>query len=179
MQKSDARAIVRERLDDLQNKKELSDKICKQILDLNLQCKNILLYKALDSEVNVDPLIDAYLETMNVYLPKIVGRDIVLVKVDKDTKYEKGMFGIKEPIGEELDAKDVPIDICIAPLLGFDAHLNRLGKGKGYFDRYFDKANPKKIGVAFEVQKVSKVDFLPYDHKLDMVVTEVGIYENN
>ena len=68
MQKSDARAIVRERLNELQNKKELSDKICKQILDLNLQCKNILLYKALDSEVNVDPLIDAYLGKMNVYL---------------------------------------------------------------------------------------------------------------
>ena len=61
MQKSDARAIVRERLNDLQNKKELSEKICKQILDLNLQCNNILLYKALDSEVNIDPLIDAYL----------------------------------------------------------------------------------------------------------------------
>ena len=179
MEKQSARLLIRERLRTLDNKQILSDMICKKIKGLNMKGKSILLYKALESEVNVDELIKMYMNTFDVYLPKVKGDQMVLIKIDENTKYSVGAFNISEPIGKELDPKDVNIDVCITPLLGFDESLNRLGKGKGYYDRFFAKCNCKKIGVAFEAQKVDAIDVDKFDKKLDLVVTEEKVYANN
>ena len=142
--------------------------------------KSVLLYKALSYEVDVDELINKYLLERDVYLPKVQGDDMCIVKIDKDTKYIKGAFSIQEPEGELIKPEDVNIDLCITPLLGFDTSLNRLGKGKGYYDRFFAKSKPMtKLGVAFSVQKVDRIDAEPHDIKLDFIVTEESIYENN
>lgn len=179
MDKQSARLLIREKLRTLDNKQNLSTTICQKIKGLNMKGKSILLYKALPSEVNVDELISTYLDSFDVYLPKVKGDEMVLIKIDKNTEYEIGAFNIKEPKGKELNPIDVDIDICITPLLGFDESLNRLGKGKGYYDRFFAKCNCRKIGVAFEAQKVDSIDADKFDVKLDMIVTEGNVYANN
>ena len=179
MQKSEARAIIRDRLKALDGKLDKSKKICDKFEGLNLRFNSILLYKALDSEVNVDSLIEKYKNNKAVYLPKVIGNDMALIRVDQNTKYGKGAFNILEPIGEELNPKDVQIDICVTPLLGFDEALNRLGKGKGYYDKFFAVNDPIKVGMAFETQRVEDVVFFEFDKKLDMIITEDKIYENN
>ena len=179
MEKIQSRKFVKEKLALLDNKDMLSRIICSKVKALKLDCKSILLYKALSTEVNVDELIQYYLDKCEVYLPKVKGDDIVLIQVNKDTIYESGAFGIKEPVGLEINPGDVKIDICITPLLAFDESLNRLGKGKGYYDRFFSKCECKKIAVAFEVQKLDLIDAEAHDKKLDLVVTEERIYENN
>ena len=179
MDKQSARILIRKKLRTLDNKQNLSTTICKKIKGLNMKGKSILLYKALPSEVNVDELISTYLKTFDVYLPKVKGEEMVVIKIDENTKYSNGAFNIKEPIGKELNPEEVDIDICITPLLGFDESLNRLGKGKGYYDRFFAKCNCRKIGVAFETQKVDSIDADKFDVKLDMIVTEGNVYANN
>ena len=179
MDKIQSRKVIREKLALLENKDILSKAICEKVKALNLDCKSILLYSALKSEVNVDELISYYMSKCDIYLPKVKGEDMVIVKVDKDTKYEIGPFGIKEPIGKEIQPIDAKIDVCITPLLGFDKNLNRLGKGKGYYDKFFAKCDTRKIGVAFEAQKLDSIDSDEYDKKLDMIITEENIYENN
>ena len=179
MEKPQARLVIKERLSNLLDKDAKSAKIVEKIEDLNLDAKSILLYKALKSEVNVDALINYYLEKARVYLPKIKGDEMVIVEVDKSTTYNTGAFSILEPCGKEINAEEAKIDICITPLLGFDESLNRLGKGKGYYDRFFAKCKCKKIGVAFEAQKVDAIECSNYDVKLDMVVSEDRIYANN
>ncbi len=179
MDKQSARLIIKDRLNKATDLLAKSEVICTKLKNINLDAKSILLYKALNKEVNVNSLIEYYLDTSKVFLPKVKGDDMVLVEITKDTKYSLGPFNIQEPIGKELNVEDVDIDVCITPLLGFDDNLNRIGKGKGYYDKFFAKSNCKKIGVAFEIQKISDVIFEKHDVKLDMVITEDKIYANN
>ena len=70
-------------------------------------------------------------------------------------------------------------DCIIIPMLGFDPHsLHRLGNGGGYYDRFLStQSSARKIGVCFELGKVNELPNGPHDVPLDVVVTEVGIYE--
>lgn len=180
MSKRLIREAIKDRLKLLENKDVLSKAICDKVEGLTLMFSSVLLYKAMPIEVNVDSLIEKYLNTKHVYLPKVVGDDIYLVKITKDTTYNVGAFNILEPNGELINPKDVKIDLCITPLLGFDKSLNRLGKGKGYYDRFFAKNSPKiKLGVAYNAQEIEKIDAEPHDVRLDIVVTEDKVYENN
>ena len=86
-------------------------------------------------------------------------------------------FGILDPF---LQTKFLIPDIMLVPLLSFDSENNRLGYGKGYYDRYLSKfsRNRKKIitiGVAFLFQKYNKLPVSKLDIKLDFILTEKGL----
>ena len=68
----------------------------------------------------------------------------------------------------------------LLPLLAFDKNRNRLGYGKGYYDRYFSKTKKKnnqiiKIGIAFSFQEFKRIPVNSTDVKLDYILTEKGI----
>ena len=81
-------------------------------------------------------------------------------------------FGIPEPYKK----KKIYPDVILVPLVAFDANLNRLGYGGGYYDRIIQKLENKKkilkIGLAFSFQRVKKVPIFKYDKKLDYILTE-------
>ncbi|QJD28589.1 5-formyltetrahydrofolate cyclo-ligase [Methylococcus geothermalis] len=93
-------------------------------------------------------------------------------------------YGIPEPPvdqGTITDARE--LDLVFMPLVAFDPRGNRLGMGGGYYDRTFAfrldepaSAKPRLIGLAFEGQKVERLEAQPWDVPLDAVVTEAGIY---
>ena len=88
-------------------------------------------------------------------------------------------FGIPEPI--ETQKSFFP-DIVLVPLLAFDNNKNRLGYGRGYYDRYLNnlkKLNKKieAIGVAFSFQNYKKIPSSSYDFKLNNVFTEKGFLQ--
>jgi 5-formyltetrahydrofolate cyclo-ligase len=67
--------------------------------------------------------------------------------------------------------------VIITPLLAFDAELNRLGQGKGFYDYTFAQYNKKglnicKLGLALEMQKVEKLPTCDHDIRLDAIITE-------
>ena len=84
-------------------------------------------------------------------------------------------FGIPEPLGSKI----IYPDILLVPLVAYDGHLNRLGYGGGYYDRYIEKLEKIKkvikIGLAFSFQKISSIPINQYDKKLDFIVTEKEI----
>ena len=85
-------------------------------------------------------------------------------------------FGIPEPLKSK---KKIP-SIILVPLLAFDETKNRVGYGKGFYDKYLNKylKSKKKIltvGVAFSFQKYNKLPVNDNDFKLDYVITEKGI----
>ena len=90
---------------------------------------------------------------------------------------EVNSFGTLEP----LKSKKIYVpDVMLLPLLAFDKNRNRLGYGKGYYDRYLSKTLKKKkqmikIGIAFSFQKSKKIPFNSTDVKLDYILTEKGI----
>ena len=84
-------------------------------------------------------------------------------------------FGIPEPLGSKI----IYPDILLVPLVAYDGHLNRLGYGGGYYDRYIEKLEKIKkvikIGLAFSFQKISSIPINQYDKRLDFIVTEKEI----
>ena len=97
-------------------------------------------------------------------------------------------WSLKEPlkinkygIPESFSNKKIYPDIILIPLVGFDSHLNRLGYGGGYYDRYLSKVQNKnkiiKIGMGFSFQEFSNLPINKHDKKLDCIITEKKIIE--
>ena len=80
-------------------------------------------------------------------------------------------YGIPEPISNKV----VYPSILLVPLVAFDRHLNRVGYGGGFYDRYIKKLKKTKkiitIGLAFSFQKVKLVPTNKSDIKLDFIIT--------
>ena len=86
-------------------------------------------------------------------------------------------FGTLEPLKLK---KDITPDLIMVPLVAFDKNMNRIGYGKGYYDRSLQKINKKKknkisIGVAYSFQKCRNIPTNKHDFKLDYIFTERGI----
>lgn len=168
--KDEARKIVKERLNNMSyfDRSFKSQMIVSDIINSKLinGHSHILLYKAMITEVNIDWLLEFTMTFgKQCYLPRVNGEDIELVKYP--CKLQKGAYGILEPIGEAVDAH---IDLCIVPVLAVDSEGNRLGKGKGYYDRFFDKhADCYKVAVAFKEQQLDSFETQAHDVKMDKI----------
>ena len=86
-------------------------------------------------------------------------------------------FGILEP--KNLKRKIIP-DLIMVPLVAFDNRLNRIGYGKGYYDRSLRKIrkikkNAISLGIAYSFQKCQKIPVNKHDFKLDYIFTEKGL----
>lgn len=80
-------------------------------------------------------------------------------------------------LGPAADALAVTPTIVLAPLLGFDARGQRLGWGKGYYDRYLAQCavRPFVVGIAFACQEVAAIPSEVHDQRVDAVLTERGL----
>jgi len=90
-------------------------------------------------------------------------------------------FGILEPKNSN---KEIIPDLIMVPLVAFDNKLNRIGYGKGYYDRSLGKINKIKkkmitLGVAYSFQKCQAIPINKHDFKLDYIFTERGIINSN
>ena len=88
-----------------------------------------------------------------------------------------GKYGILEPKNTK---KNFIPDLIIVPLVAFDSQLNRIGYGKGYYDRKLKKIKKVKrnavcLGAAYSFQKCKRIPANKYDFKLDYIFTERGI----
>lgn len=145
---------------------QYSKKICQIIQPIITNKGVIMLYNSIDNEVDVSFLTD---KNKTILYPRVEGDMIVAVKPEG---FLKGSFGINEPVGEAYNGK---IDAVIVPMCAFDNNLNRLGFGKGYYDRFLKNLECTKIGVAFFCQKTDNITTKNTDVKMDIIVTEKEI----
>lgn len=133
---------------------------------------NVALYQKYGNEVDV-----SYLNLDSYALPIVLNdTNMKFVYCNKDPVLKQGKYNILEPIeGSKISPDD--IDVIIVPMVAFDENLNRLGHGKGYYDRYLKNTKALKIGVAFECQKVHDIETNVFDISMDMIVTETCIYK--
>ncbi len=138
-----------------------------------IHAKSIFIYNSTEYEVDTKKIMaKAFEDKKTIALPKIIGKDIVPIKINEFSEYEKNIYGINEPIEGAID-KD--IDICVIPLMAFNLKKARLGHGGGYYDRFLKDFKGIKIALAFSDQKV---DFIPMnkdDVYMDMIFTEKEI----
>lgn len=146
-----------------------SMKITKEVLSFCESYNVIGVYLSLADEVQTDELIKE-LKAQNkvVVFPKVVGNDLIFYRSDK---FEVSKFGVREPMDGEDFSKD-KIEVMIIPGVGFDIKRNRLGFGKGYYDRYLKDYQGKKIGVCFSSQVVMNLPITSEDIQMDILITD-------
>lgn len=176
MLKSELRTLVRQykRQFTQQQLCELSLPIIDRIKPLLREAHTIVAYYSLADEVDTHRFIDELLaEGKTVYLPRVVSaEEMVLCRYTGADSLRQGAYGIMEPIGEPMPA-DETIDVILVPGMAFDAQGHRLGRGKGYYDRFLgslSQPRPQLIGVCFDFQKVEIVPTEPCDVSVDVVI---------
>jgi 5-formyltetrahydrofolate cyclo-ligase len=140
--------------------------------------KSVMFYISLDYEVNTRDMIEEALKSgKRVIVPvtKTSEKRLILSEItDPGNQLHKGAFGIDEPKREYIKAVPAEtIDVVIVPGVAFDREGNRIGHGKGYFDRFL-KDLPKKIptiGLAFSFQLIDRIKALPWDVPVTKVIT--------
>jgi len=179
MNKSSIRKDIKDKLSLLspsvikENSIIITNVVCQT--DMYKKAQNVFLYNSFPKEVVTESIVEIIKKDGKTPLfPVVKGEDMIAV-IPKNLILFKNIFGILEPSDYSIVKSD-DIDLAIIPLVAFDEKCNRLGRGKGYYDKYLRNIKCKKIGLAFECQKVARLPIETHDVQLDLVITEENIY---
>ncbi len=147
--------------------KIISEKVAK-ILDKE-RPKSILFYLPLAMEVDLTMLMLRMKKKCKIFVPFIVEESFKMVEYR--LPLEKNSFGIYEPKAHNLAQKN--IDLIIVPIVGMDKNRQRVGFGKGMYDRFYEKLSPKPVVVFVQREHCISRDKLcdSYDIRCDYYVT--------
>lgn len=151
-------------------------------LDAFKKAHHILFYYSVRGEVDTLELIERTIDDKQLYLPIVRGKsNFQAVPIMNPLNLKKSFEGVPEPADTEpSDVYDNQIEMVIVPGVAFDKKGNRIGMGKGYYDRYLNRSNaPLKVALAYEEQILDYVPKDPYDECIDMIVTDQNIYQCN
>lgn len=199
--KQQARTLARSNRKSIPNRPQLNTSICRHIINSTMwsQSTCVLTYFAAGSEVDLSELFfssegkhadDLVMQspTVETQGPKTFGAPIVegenmrfghvRIKEDGSPQTMVGPYGLREPDGPPVTVREV--GLVLVPLLAYDTNGNRLGSGKGFYDRFLAAhpklaANATIMGVAYSAQHVDTLPTEPHDYPLAAVVTELGI----
>lgn len=101
------------------------------------------------------------------------------IAITKEMEWAENEWGIKEPVIRTKKISPSQLDMVLVPMLGFDAHLYRIGYGKGYYDKFLAQTRPDclKIGLCFDTGFVQDgLPHEPHDVPLDAIITESKVW---
>ena len=138
----------------------------------------ILIYVSYDHEVYTHDLIKKFLQTeKKILIPRsrMQTHTIDPILLKNWEELTPGSYGILEP-KKHINFLSSNIDLILIPGLGFDISGNRIGYGKGYYDRLINRI-PQAIliGLAFDFQIVRRIPREIHDKKVDFIITEKRI----
>lgn len=138
------------------------------------RAKSVCAYVSFGKEIETHGLIRQLLALgRQVCVPAFRGHYVPGLIEDFDRDLGHGHSGILEPHGHRLHTiPAAQIEAWLVPGLGFDAHGNRLGRGKGYFDALLKNAPGTKIALAHDLQVCPAIPAESHDVRMDFVVTE-------
>ena len=141
-------------------------------LDVFRNAKTVLLYWSMADEVHTHPTVRRYCDKKTILLPCVDGDNLLLRQYTGPECMHAGeQFGIDEPTGPVFTALD-DIDIIVVPGVAFDSKGNRMGRGRGFYDRLLATVHAYKIGVAFNFQLFDSIPLDPHDIPMDLVISE-------
>lgn len=151
----------------------ISANILKRLEDLPefQRAHTVLIYHSLEDEVYTHEFIQKWSRNKRILLPVVKGYDLELRIYNGQEKMSIGSYGIKEPTGEIFNAYS-EIDLAVIPGVAFDMEGNRLGRGKGYYDRFLPYIpSALKVAICFPFQIVEKVPVESFDVRMDIIIT--------
>lgn len=140
---------------------------------------HIAWYFPVKGEIDLSTLWQRALEAhKHCYFPSVQRDHLLFLPYTQKTVLLPNQYQILEPKITPQHARDPQdLDLIILPIVAFDSHCNRLGMGKGYYDKTCAHTHhPLLIGVAYEWQKQADLPTEPWDRRLDMIITEACIY---
>jgi 5-formyltetrahydrofolate cyclo-ligase len=140
----------------------------------------IMVFLSLPTEVDTTPLVlHAWRQRKRVLAPKVSWEQRRMLPIEIHSFSDdvaETVLGLREP------AKGVPIpvnsiDLVIVPGLGFDHHGFRIGRGRGFYDRFLAQPDwhGTSCGLGIAEQVVDQVPVKEHDCPVDMLVTDVGV----
>jgi len=151
--------------------KDMSGEIISRLLvhPRFVEAKTVLLYHSLPDEVSTHALLLEACKSKTVLLPTVVGDELELHVFTPQANTHRGSFDIIESEGPLFT--DYPsIDLAIIPGMAFDKDGNRLGRGKGYYDRLLPHLSCPLIGLCFPFQYLESIPTEEHDRRVDEVI---------
>ena len=139
-----------------------------------MMADNVLMYNSLPDELSTREFLSKWAGKKRFFLPRVNGVDLDVLPFDR-TRLHLGAFRIEEPDGDDVVDLDT-IDLVVVPAVAYDRRGNRVGRGKGYYDRLLSRMKAVTVGVGYDFQLVEDVDVEPHDRPVDIVITPSGVF---
>ena len=169
---------LRKRLQETRRNTKLSDFDIEQLtkrglFELSKTSGDVCIYMSLPEEPPTKNLINEVRKLgRNVWLPRINGNDLLWIK--NPDNFAKGPYGIDEPVGDAVFAKDIEnLSAVILPGLAVDVNGTRLGKGKGFYDRVLSQISEdvKRIVLLFDLEFILEIPKESHDMSVHTIAT--------
>jgi 5-formyltetrahydrofolate cyclo-ligase len=166
-----------------QRNKESSDRRISAKLFSIPQMRNahaFCVYVSKDMEVETSGIFKKLWKIGNatVLAPRIQGNVLEMCQVHSIDDFTQGTYDLKEP-SPHISPYAGDIDVVVVPGLAFDIHGVRLGRGKGYYDRFLATTHAYVIGLAYDVQIIRSLPKELHDIPVDTIVTEKRMIQGN
>ena len=155
------------------NREEQDNIIFNKVINLEeyKQSDLILIYVSFKDEVDTNKLIKHSLENgKQIAVPKCERDDIVFYHINSLEDLGEGCFGILEPKTNKI-VHNFDNSICIIPGVAFDKQKNRIGYGRGFYDRFLENYNGIKIGLTYKECICERIDVACNDIKMDKTIS--------
>lgn len=135
-----------------------------------LLADHILMYHSLPDELFTHDFLRKWKNRKHFYLPRVNGVNLEILPYE-ESRLELGSFHIEEPSGDNT-VDPAEIELVVVPAVAYDRRGNRLGRGKGFYDRFLKNTRATKIGVGYEFQLVDEIPAEPHDVGVDIIITQ-------
>ena len=158
--------------------KTISEKIIKN--DYFEDAQQVLVFSSTDDEFDTRYIIERCRESYKrVFYPRCIDKDgnMSFFKVDSVGDLTFGSFGILEP--KETCKKYIPQDndLVIVPCLSADRQKNRIGYGKGYYDRFLKDFNGVSVSPCYDILLEDEIPTDKYDMQINIIVTDKEVIQ--
>ena len=133
--------------------------------------RTIFFYFSTEEEADTRASIrHALVDGKQVFLPRTEGDDMFFVPYVMGDKLELNpTYCVEEPVGE---ATAILPDLVVIPLIAFDKDKHRLGRGKGYYDRFLKGFTGTGVALAFSEQECDRVPMEEFDLSPQVIITD-------
>lgn len=133
----------------------------------------ILMYHSLPDELFTHDFLRKWCDRKRFFLPRVNGVNLEILPYES-TRLELGAFHIEEPTGDDIVDPD-EIELIVVPAVAYDNKGNRLGRGKGFYDRLLQSTKATKIGVCYDFQLLDEIPVEEHDVPMDIVITQSAV----
>lgn len=131
----------------------------------------VALFSSLGDEPDTTEALCRWSAEKQLLVPRVEG-DVMHFHPYDPLEMNEGAFGILEPQQQEV-VDPAEIDLIVVPGVAFTAQGDRMGRGKGYYDKYLAQLRPEavKVGVCYHHQVVEQLPTEPHDIRMDTLLT--------